>query len=518
MTLRIYNTLSRKKEDFQTIKPGKVGIYLCGPTVYKHAHIGHMVGPVIIDTIARYLKYNGYEVKFVNNITDIDDKLINKAAELNTTVEKLAAEMTQDYFDNLETMGVDTITDFPKATDYIPEMLEIIQSLVDKGFAYPLDGDVYFSAEADSNYGSLSGRKIEEMIAGTRVAANDKKKNPADFALWKKSRKGEPAWDSPWGPGRPGWHIECSAMSRKLLGDSFDIHGGGLDLMFPHHENERAQSECCTGKSYVRYWVHNGLMQASNAPGKVGGQHSREGDVIVNQEAQEADKLSGSKGAASVKELFAIHPPEIVRIFLLSTHYRSPIAFSDENIQETGKGIEGFYRFFETFERITDGSFYDLPTSEKRDHSAVLEGVPSEYFQQLSELRQRFLEAMDDDFNTSGAIGVLFELRSTLNALIHEQHLDREGKLDQAMVEALKTGACLLKELSNLLGVFYKAPVTEQRADDGLVNQLMELVLEIRKDARASKNWDIADKIREGLAACQITVEDRPEGSLWRRG
>ena len=518
MTLRIYNTLSRKKEDFQTIKPGKVGIYLCGPTVYKHSHIGHMVGPVIIDTIARYLKYNGSEVKFVNNITDIDDKLINRAAEKNISVEKLAAEMTQDYFDNLETMGIDTITDFPKATDYIDAMLEIIQTLIDQGNAYPLDGDVYFSAESDNNYGCLSGRKIEEMIAGTRVEANDKKKNPADFALWKKSRPGEPAWDSPWGPGRPGWHIECSAMSRKLLGDSFDIHGGGLDLMFPHHENERAQSECCTGKTYVRYWVHNGLMQASDAAGKVGGQHDRHGDLAVDQEAQQANKMAGSDGAASVKELFAVHPPEIVRLFLLSTHYRSPIAFSDENISETGKGMEGFYRFFETFERITGESFYDLATAQKRDASVTLEGEPGEYFQQLAELRQRFWEAMDDDFNTSGAIGVLFELRSALNALIHEQKLDGPGKDNEQMVSALKTGACLLKELSNLLGVFRKAPVKEQGADDGLVNQLMELIIDIRKDARTNKNWDIADKIRDGLAACQITVEDRPEGSLWRRG
>ena len=518
MTLRIYNTLSRKKEDFQTIKPGKVGIYLCGPTVYKHSHIGHMVGPVIIDTIARYLKYNSYEVKFVNNITDIDDKLINRAAEKNISVEKLAAEMTQDYFDNLETMGIDTITDFPKATDYIDAMLEIIQTLIDQGNAYPLDGDVYFSAESDNNYGCLSGRKIEEMIAGTRVEANDKKKNPADFALWKKSRPGEPAWDSPWGPGRPGWHIECSAMSRKLLGDSFDIHGGGLDLMFPHHENERAQSECCTGKTYVRYWVHNGLMQASDAPGKVGGQHDRHGDMAVDQEAQQANKMAGSDGAAPVKELFAVHPPEIVRLFLLSTHYRSPIAFSDENISETGKGMEGFYRFFETFERITGESFYDLATAQKRDESVTLEGEPGEYFQQLAELRQRFWEAMDDDFNTSGAIGVLFELRSALNALIHEQKLDGPGKDNEQMVGALKTGACLLKELSNLLGVFRKAPVKEQAADDGLVNQLMELIIDIRKDARTNKNWDIADKIRDGLAACEITVEDRPEGSLWRRG
>ncbi len=259
-------------------------------------------------------------------------------------------------------------------------------------------------------------------------------------------------------------------------------------------------------------------MQASNTSGKVGGQHDRHGDVALDQESQEADKLSGSKGAASVKELFATHPPELVRIFLLSTHYRSPIAFSDENIQETGKGVEGFYRFFETFERITGTSFYSLNTSDQREQTVLLEGSPSEYFQQLSELRQRFLEAMDDDFNTGGAMGVLFELRSTLNALVHSENLDSEGKQNATMVEALNTGACLLKELSSLLGIFRRASEKEQGADDELVNHLMALVLEIREDARTSKNWDIADKIREGLAACQITVEDRPEGSLWRRG
>jgi cysteinyl-tRNA synthetase len=300
-------------------------MYLCGPTVYKPAHIGHMIGPVIFDTVKRYLAYNGYQVKFVINITDVDDKLINRARENKTTVEALAKQMTQDYFDNLALFGVDSVDEFPYATQHIAGMQNMIGRLIEKGFAYPLDGDVYFEVSKDPDYGKLSRRSVEEMLAGTRVEANDRKRNPADFALWKKSKAGEPAWDSPWGPGRPGWHIECSAMSMELLGDSIDIHGGGLDLMFPHHENELAQSESCTGKPFSRYWLHNGLMQSGPLAGKVGGGHDRHGDVGLSQAEQEAGKLAGSKGAASVKELFALFSPEAIRFFLLSTHYRSPI-------------------------------------------------------------------------------------------------------------------------------------------------------------------------------------------------
>src|SRR5262245_36737541 len=329
MPLRVYNTLTRTKEDFQTVVPGKVGMYLCGPTVYKPAHIGHMVGPVIFDAIKRYLTYLGYAVNFVINITDVDDKLIVRAAERQTTVEKLAREMTQDYFDNLATMGVESVDLFPYATEHIGEMLAIIQRLIEQGYAYPLDGDVYFEVTKDADYGALSHRNIAELVAGTRVEANDRKRHPADFALWKKSKPGEPAWDSPWGQGRPGWHIECSAMSMKYLGETLDIHGGGLDLMFPHHENELAQSEAASGKPFSRYWLHNGLMQSGPVAGKVGGGHDRRGDIAPSQAEQEANKLAGSKGAASVKELFAAFPPETIRFFLLSTHYRSPIELSD---------------------------------------------------------------------------------------------------------------------------------------------------------------------------------------------
>ena len=419
MTLRIYNTLTREKEDFVPVNPGKVGMYLCGPTVYKPAHIGHMVGPVIFDTIKKYLEYLSYDVTWIVNITDVDDKLINKANELGVEVGDLARKMTQDYFENLATMGVDSIDRFPYATEHIPEMLSMIESLIEKGHAYPLDGDVYFQAENDDDYGKLSHRNINELVSGERVEAADRKKHPADFALWKASKPGEPSWDSPWGPGRPGWHIECSAMSMKYLGETLDIHGGGLDLLFPHHENELAQSECCTGKPFSKYWLHNGLMQASGQAGKVGGQHDKHGD-IPDMDAQVAGKLAGSAGAESVKTaVFSKHHPETVRFFLLATHYRSPIDFGDERIEETGRSLEGFYRLIETFQRITGQDFYALATSATREHTPTLDGEPADFLAEITSLRNRYYECMDDDFNTGGAVGVLFDLRKAINGFVN---------------------------------------------------------------------------------------------------
>jgi cysteinyl-tRNA synthetase len=517
MSLRVYNTLTRQKEDFQTLVPGQVRMYLCGPTVYKPAHIGHMVGPVIFDTVKRYLIYNGYQVKFVINITDVDDKLINRARENKTTVEALAKQMTQDYFDNLAQVGVDTVDEFPYATQHIAGMQKIIGRLIEKGFAYPLDGDVYFEVTKDSDYGKLSRRSVEEMLAGTRVEANDRKHHPADFALWKKSKPGEPAWDSPWGPGRPGWHIECSAMSMELLGDSIDIHGGGLDLMFPHHENELAQSESCTGKPFSRYWLHNGLMQSGPVAGKVGGGHDRHGDVGPSQAEQEANKLAGSKGAASVKDLFAQFPPETIRFFLLSTHYRSPIELSDEQISQKGESLDRFYRLFEAFNRITGKDFYALTASTSRKTSTKLEGQPADLFQELSQLRERFQASMDDDFNTGGAIGVLFDLSRAINGFIGQKKLDAGGAADEAAKAALVTAMTLLKELSGLLGLFRKPIVKASSGGDELTDQLMRLVIELRAEARRTKNFGIADKIRDGLAALRITLEDRPDGTNWRR-
>ena len=486
--------------------------------MYKPAHIGHMVGPVIFDTVKRCLTYNGYEVTLVVNITDVDDKLINRARENNTMVEALAKEMTEDYFETLATMGVDTIDHFPHATAHIAEMQEIIAKLVENGHAYPLDGDVYFEVTTDDDYGKLSRRSVEEMMAGTRVEASDRKRNPADFALWKKSKPGEPFWDSPWGPGRPGWHIECSAMSMKLLGESFDIHGGGLDLLFPHHENELAQSESCSGRLFARYWMHNGLMQASDSAGKLGGGHDRHGDVVAKQQSQEANKLAGSKGAASVKELFAVHHPETVRFFLLSTHYRSPIDFSDGRIAETGKGLEGFYRLMETFQRITGRDFYSLQAADRRDRTAALPAEPAGFFSEVAHLRDRFLEAMDDDFNTGGAVGSLFEMRKCINAFIAETKLDAGQSASETDLSSLTAAMTLLKELANLLGVFRK-PIEKPGggADDEFVGELMKLIIEVRAHARKTKNFDLADKIRDRLTELSIVLEDRPEETLWRR-
>lgn len=519
MSLRVYNTLTREKEDFQTIAPGKVGMYLCGPTVYKPSHIGHMVGPVIFDTIKRYLTYVGYDVTYIINITDVDDKLINKANELGKTVEALAQEMTQDYFDNLNTMGVDSVDLFPYATKHIDEMLAMIGTLIEKDHAYPLDGDVYFEVTKDDDYGKLSGRNIEDTMAGTRVEAASAKRNAADFALWKKSKPGEPCWESPWGPGRPGWHIECSAMSIKYLGDSFDIHGGGLDLMFPHHENELAQAECCTGKTFARYWMHNGLMQASGESGKVGGAHSADGDLVEAQAAQEAGKLAGSKGAASVKILFEKFTPETVRFFLLATHYRSPIDFSEERIAETEKSIEGFYRLFETVERITGESVYTSATSKTREDSIKLDGNDITFLAEVARFRDRFLETMNDDFNTGGAVGILFEMRKCINGFIAKNKLDG-SEPNATAVGDLKLSVTLLRELAALIGVF-RQPIAKAGAtaggDDEFAGGLMQLIIDVRAMARTNKHFELADKIRDGLNELKVTLEDGNEGTRWRR-
>ena len=557
MPIRVYSTLTRQKEEFQTVEPGRVKMYLCGPTVYKPAHIGHMVGPVIFDTIKRYLAYSGYQVTWVVNITDVDDNLIVKAGELGTTVEALAKKMTEDYLDNLGTLGVDGIDHMPYATQYIKEMQEIIADLIEKGFAYPLNGDVYFECTKDSDYGKLSGRNLTEMLAGTRAETRDGKHNPADFALWKGSKPGEPAWDSPWGPGRPGWHIECSAMARKLLGDTIDIHGGGLDLMFPHHENELAQSESCTGKPFARYWLHNGLLRKSGAGGKIGGEHSRHGDaadsnvaeltrvqtngqpasvgslatsatnnadMMAEKQAQEEQKLAGSKGAESVKTaVFAKFDPETVRFFLMATHYRSPVDFGDDRLAETEKSIDGFYRLIESFGRATGKEFYSLPVSATRAESdknwIATPSANSGYETELTALRTRFLDAMDDDFNTGAATAALFDLRKTLNGYITDERLEGEGRSNTAAQTALLRGVTLFKEMANIIGVFRK-PLEKKSAggaDDGFIDSLMQLLISLRAEARKAKQFEIADRVRKGLTELKVTLEDRPDGTIWRR-
>lgn len=517
-TIRVQSTLSRTKDPLETVEPGKVGIYLCGPTVYKPSHIGHMVGPVIFDAIKRYLVYSGYDVTLVINITDVDDKLINESQNRGITMTELAREMEADYMANLRAMGIDTVDHFPRATDNMREIVEFINDLIAKDFAYAAEGgDVYFDVSKDREYGKLSRRDLASM-QGEGGGMADRKRNAADFALWKSAKPGEPAWDSPWGPGRPGWHIECSAMSRRLLGETFDIHGGGLDLMFPHHENEIAQSECCHGKPQAKYWLHNGLMQAADEVGKVGGRNTRAGEPAAGDQAtQEAGKMGKSKGAAPFRDLLKQFRPETVRLYLLSSHYRRPIYFSEARIQETQTSLESFYRFFERYERVTGESFYSIQARRRRTPAD-----PGRFGdanrQQIEEYRRRFLEAMDDDFNTGGAIGDLFELLRLLNKLADSAKLEDAVQRDAAVFATFKEGAAVLRELAAVLGLFQQPVEVQGAGDDELVGKLMELFIELRGEARASKNFALGDKIRNRLSELNITLTDRPGGTEWKIG
>jgi cysteinyl-tRNA synthetase len=516
--VRIYNTLTRKKEPLRTVRPAKVGIYLCGPTVYREAHIGHMVGPVIFDTIKRFLSYCGYQVTWVVNITDVDDKLIAESNRRGLPMDQIAEEMTADYLANLKALGVDQIDHMPRATQYMDEIIRFIEQLIERGFAYVSDGDVYFEVARDPDYGKLSNR-TSQSLQGEGGEAAARKRAVGDFALWKSAKADEPSWPSPWGPGRPGWHIECSAMSRKLLGETFDIHGGGLDLMFPHHENEIAQSECCHGKPMVNFWVHNGLMRADAAAGKVGGRSDRERAEPTANELSQVDvstKISRSKGAGGLAALIAQQGGERLRFFLLRTHYRSTIVFGDEPLREAGTALETFYRFFERFERITGRSFYQLaaPTRRGADDVAAADDAG---WSEIGAHRAAFLEKMDDDFNTGGALSELFELVRSLNRWIDQQQLEDAAHRSQQAQATLIAGATTLKELANPLGLF-REPVTLPAAagEPSLVKGLMELFISLRAEARQRKDFATADRIRDGLAALGIVLEDRKDGTGWK--
>jgi cysteinyl-tRNA synthetase len=508
MTIRVYNTLSKNKEIFQPVNPGKVGIYLCGPTVYDRAHIGHMVGPVIFDTIKRYLVYSGYQVTWVVNITDVDDKLIHKARQRGISMAEVAAENTQDYLANLAVLGVDQIDHMPKATETMGEIIQLIETLIAKGFAYESDGDVLFDVARDPGYGKLSNRSADSQ-QGEGGEAAAKKRSAGDFALWKAAKPGEPSWDSPWGPGRPGWHIECSAMSRSLLGETFDIHGGGLDLVFPHHENEIAQSECCHGKPMVKYWMHNGLMRAA-AAGKVGGRADRE-----PEQATVDTKISRSKGAGGLAELLAQKGGETIRFFLLRTHYRSTIVYGEEGLEETRSALETFARFFERYARITGERFYELtPITRRTEGDLQPDGDP--LLTEVVERRTSFLAKMDDDFNSGGASSDLFELVRLLNKYVDQHQLEEAAARDAGRLASFRRGVATLRELTAIFGLFRQPPQKPAAAADALVGRLMDLLILLRAEARKKKDFATSDKIRDSLAAIGVLLEDRKDGTVWR--
>ncbi len=490
MPLRVYNTLSQNKEPFQTVQPGKVGMYVCGPTVYSPSHIGHMVGPVIFDTIKRYLVYLGYEATWVVNITDVDDKLIVQAQKDGTTVLELAESVTRDYLDCLGALGVDGIDHMPRATEHIAEIIAINEALIAGGFAYESAGDVYFNVAKASDYGKLSHRDPEELLAGARIEPSSIKRHPGDFALWKSSKPGEPSWESPWGPGRPGWHIECSAMSMKYLGRHFDIHGGGLDLVFPHHENELVQSESYTGETFATYWLHNGLL------------------------TKEGRKISKSDPGTIVlmSDLLKAHAPDTLRALLLSSHYRRPIDFGPHRLDEIDRSLQTFYRAFERFAELTGERFDQISAPTRRGE---LDPAESTLLKDVAEHRQRFLDAMDDDFNTGGAIGELFEIVHVLNRFANNLPTGA-GALSAGQLAEYKRGMNVLKELSQILGLFTRPQAADRPADHGLSDGLMSLLIDLRARLRKEKNFTLADEVRKRLSELGVSLEDRPDGTRWR--
>jgi cysteinyl-tRNA synthetase len=485
MSLRIFNTQTKKKEEFVPLREGKVGVYTCGITAYDACHVGHARSAVVFDVITRYFRYRGYEVTYVKNFTDVDDKIIEKARRERRDIAVITERYIREHNEDMEALGVALPTVSPRATEHIDGMIRLVATLIEKGLAYKVDGDVYYAVEKFPGYGKLSGRGIEDMMAGARIDINDKKRNPLDFALWKTSKEGEPWWDSPWGRGRPGWHLECSVMSQRYLGDTFDIHGGGEDLIFPHHENEIAQSEGATGKPLARFWVHNGFVR-------------------VNSE-----KMSKSLGNFfTIRDILKQYHHEVLRLFLLQSHYRSPVDFSDTALAEARQGMDRFYSTLKTLR--------DLSAKRQEESGAgELDGKDCEIAGELQSLRDRFIEAMDDDFNTARAIGCLFDTVRLLNASL-------VGKKTDISPAVLAQASTVIRETGAVLGLFREEPDVYLRLDRereaakrGLAVVEIESLIAERKAAREAKAWQRADEIRKLLAAQGVILKDTPTATTW---
>ncbi|RJP39841.1 MAG: cysteine--tRNA ligase [Phycisphaerales bacterium] len=508
MPITIYNTLTRTKEPFEPLVAGKVGIYLCGPTVYKPSHIGHAVGPIIFDAVKRYLTFRGYQVTWVVNVTDVDDKLIDEARGQKTTIRELAARVEADYLDAMKKLHVDGIDVMPRASECMGDIIGVIRTLVDKGAAYVADGDVYFDVTSDPDYGKLSNRSIEDQ-AGQRALHGGQKRNPNDFALWKAAKPGEPEevkFDSPWGKGRPGWHIECSAMSMKVFGPSLDIHGGGMDLIFPHHENEIAQSESANDAPFAKYWMHNGLTRFNTKK--------------VSKSDTDPEAVRALK-RMTLHNLLAEFSPELIRFFVLSTHYRRPIEFSDEELAGKKKGLDTFYRLFERVERITGQSAYAAadkaqlakPSRDASEPSRDREGAGSGT--RLDPVAD-FIRAMDDDFNTAAAIATLFDAASEVNATIEREKWEKAADDGAKAILLQMTGGVI--RLARLLGLFLEPASAHSGGGDDMVDSVMRILIDLRAHCRKKKDFEAADLIRNRLTELGITLEDRADGTGWRKG
>ena len=464
--MKIFNTLTRKKEEFIPITPGEVKMYVCGPTVYNFFHIGNGRTFIIFDTIRRYFEYRGYKVTFIQNFTDIDDKMIIKANNEGITVKELGDKYIKEYYHDADALQIERATVNPRATDYIKDIIKFVEALIDSGFAYEIDGDVYYSTKKFDGYGQLIGQKLEDLQAGARINIDERKKDPMDFAVWKSQKPGEPAWESPWGLGRPGWHIECSCMAKKLLGDTIDIHAGGMDLKFPHHENEIAQSEAVTGKKFANYWIHSAFVNVDNK------------------------KMSKSENNFfTAREILEEYDADVIRFLMLSGHYRIQINFTKDLLESAKASVERLYNCINNLENLKGEV-----KKEKMDDKE------NSYVKSLDKYRERFVEKMDDDFNTADAISVLFDLSKDINNNIN---------IDSS-IELCEKAELLIRELGNPLGILQK------KVNKDLNAEIQELI-DKRQEARKNKDFALADKIRDDLKARNIILEDTPQGVRWKK-
>jgi len=466
LSLKVYNSLSRKKEDFKPSQEGKVKMYVCGPTVYNFFHIGNGRTFIIFDTIRRYLEYRGYKVTFIQNFTDIDDKMINKANDEGITVKELGDKYIKEYYQDADALKIERATINPRATEYIQDIVKFVQELIDAGFAYEVDGDVYYSTKKFNNYGKLIGQNLEDLQAGARISVDERKKDPMDFAVWKAQKPNEPAWESPWGLGRPGWHIECSCMAKKILGDTIDIHAGGMDLKFPHHENEIAQSEAVTGKPFANYWMHAAFVNVDNK------------------------KMSKSlNNFFTAREILEEYDADAIRFLMLSGHYRIQINFTKELLDSAKSSIERLYNCINNLENLKD----EVNKKSMDDQEAS-------YLKSLDKYREKFIEKMDDDFNTADAISVLFDLTKDINNNVNiESSAELCGKAEE-----------LIRELGKPLGIL------QNRMKKDLETEIQELI-DKRQEARKNKDFALADKIRDDLKDRNIVLEDTPQGVRWKK-
>ncbi|MFN7253206.1 MAG: cysteine--tRNA ligase [Anaerobacillus sp.] len=465
MSIKVYNTLSRQKEIFKPIEEGKVKMYVCGPTVYNYIHIGNARPAIIFDMVRRYFEFRGYDVTYVSNFTDVDDKLIKAAKELGEDVPTIAERFIKAYFEDTGALGVKCADVHPRVTETMAEIIDFVEGLISKGFAYEVNGDVYFSTRKFKEYGRLSQQSIDDLQSGARIEVEQLKKDPLDFALWKKAKPEEISWESPWGEGRPGWHIECSAMVKKYLGDTIDIHAGGQDLSFPHHENEIAQSEAMTGKKMANYWLHNGYINIDN------------------------EKMSKSLGNfILVHDIIKKYEPEIIRFFMLMAHYRSPINFNDELLTSAKNGLDRLKTAVRNLE-------YRL------EQTADLGEKGSEWFEKINEEKAKFIREMDDDFNSANAIATLFDLAKLANVYLREDHTSKE---------VLEHFLTVFTELADVLGLVLSSP-------KGLLDEEIDKLIEERNEARKNRDFALADKIRDDLKEMSIVLEDTAQGVRWKR-